>query len=34
MTGDSASLQSVRMEIMQRVQRNFMMSTLRVEFAD
>lgn len=33
MTGESASLQSVRMEIIQRIQRNFMLSTLRVEFA-
>lgn len=33
MTGSSASLRSVRMEIMQRIQREFMMSALRVEFA-
>ncbi|CAB1115598.1 unnamed protein product [Ectocarpus sp. CCAP 1310/34] len=33
MTGSSASLKSIRMEIMQRIQREFMMSSLRVEFA-
>ncbi|CAM9174830.1 unnamed protein product, partial [Ectocarpus sp. 12 AP-2014] len=31
MTGSSASLKSIRMEIMQRIQREFMMSSLRVE---
>ncbi|CAN0276094.1 unnamed protein product [Pylaiella littoralis] len=33
MTGSSASLKSIRMEIMQRIQREFMMSSLRVDFA-
>eukprot|EP00904_Undaria_pinnatifida_P003461 jgi/Undpi1/13115/HiC_scaffold_8.g02777.m1 len=33
MTGSSASLRSIRMEIMQRIQREFMMSSLRVDFA-
>lgn len=32
MTGKSSSLQSVKMEIMQRLQRNFMMSGLRIDW--
>ncbi|CAM9543795.1 unnamed protein product [Discosporangium mesarthrocarpum] len=32
MEGSSASLQSVKMEIMQRIQRTFMVAGLRVEF--
>jgi lysyl-tRNA synthetase class 2 len=32
MTGSSASIQSIKLEIVQRVQRNFMSSGLRVEF--
>ncbi|CAN0469070.1 unnamed protein product, partial [Discosporangium mesarthrocarpum] len=32
MEGSSASLQSVKMEILQRIQRTFMVAGLRVEF--
>jgi len=32
MTGSSASIQSIKLEIMQRIQRSFLSSDLRIEF--
>ena len=34
LTGSSGSIQSVKLEIMQRIQRHFMMSGLRIEFEE